>query len=126
METSASSYLERSLQNQVQLPLSSLSLLNRLRSDALERANALRVPTTRDEDWRFTDLSPLYQSAFEVAARPGAIDRGALDEHRVPEAGARLVFVDGVYVPELSTTLSQDGVEVSSLVREANGHEFVV
>jgi Fe-S cluster assembly protein SufD len=126
METPASSYLERSLQNQVQLPLSSLSWLNRLRSDALERANALRVPTTRDEDWRFTDLSPLYQSAFEVAARPGAIDRGALDEHRVPEAGARLVFVDGVYVPELSTTLSQDGVEVSSLVREANGHEFVV
>ena len=126
MEAPASSYLERLLQNQAQLPLSPLSWLNRLRADALERANVLSVPTTRDEDWRFTDLSPLYQSTFEVAATPGAIDSHALEQFGVPEASARLVFVDGVYVPEFSAPLSEHGVEVSSLVREANGHEFVV
>ncbi len=31
------------------------------RSSALERASALSVPTMRDEDWRFTDLSTLYR-----------------------------------------------------------------
>jgi Fe-S cluster assembly protein SufD len=126
METPTSSYLERSLQNQAQLPLSPLSWLNRLRGEALERANALRVPTTRDEDWRFTDLSPLYQSSFESVARRAAIDLQTFGQYTVPEAGARLVFVDGVYTPELSVAFSEAGVEVSSLVREANGHEFVV
>ena len=43
-----------------------------LRAHALERANALTVPSTRDEDWRFTDLTPLYQLAFRPAVR-GAI-----------------------------------------------------
>jgi Fe-S cluster assembly protein SufD len=126
METHASSYLDRLLQNQSQLPQSPLSWLNRLRGEALERANALRVPTTRDEDWRFTDLSALYQSALEPVRIPGVVDTDALEAYAVPEAGSRLVFVDGIYVPELSTTLSEHGVEVSSLVREANGHEFVV
>jgi len=126
METSASGYLQRSLQDQSQLPASPLSWLNRLRGEALERANALRLPTTRDENWRFTDLSPLYQNAFEVVRAPGTVDPASLEAYLVPEAGARLVFVDGIYVPELSLTLSEHGVEVSSLVREANGHEFVV
>jgi len=126
METPTSSYLERSLQNQAQLPLSPLSWLNRLRGEALERANALRVPTTRDEDWRFTDLSPLYQGSFEPVTRPAAVDSQTLEQYRVPEAAARLVFVDGVYIPELSVAVSEAGIEVSSLVREASGHEFVV
>jgi len=126
METSASSYLQRSLQNQSQLPASPLSWLNRLRADALERANALRVPTIRDESFRFTDLSPLYQSTFEVARGQGAIERAALDPYAVVEAGARLVFVDGLYAPELSVPLLEQNVEVSSLMQDATGHEFAV
>jgi len=84
------------------------------------------VPTTRDEDWRFTDLSPLYQGSFEPVTRPAAVDSQTLEQYRVPEAAARLVFVDGVYIPELSVAVSEAGIEVSSLVREASGHEFVV
>jgi Fe-S cluster assembly protein SufD len=68
----------------------------------------------------------LYQSSFESVARRAAIDLQTFGQYTVPEAGARLVFVDGVYTPELSVAFSEAGVEVSSLVREANGHEFVV
>ena len=42
--------------------------LKALRARALERANALPVPTTRHEEWRFTDLSPLYRLAFGRAS----------------------------------------------------------
>src|SRR5262245_5877131 len=126
METSTTSYLKRSLQNQSQLPQAPWSWLSRLRADALDRANALRVPTTRDEDWRFTDLSPLYQNAFETARAPRSVDPAILAADGIVEAAGRLVFIDGVYAPELSTTLSEHGVEVSSLLREASGHEFVV
>jgi len=36
-----------------------LAWLAERRAAALERANALTVPTTRDEEWRFTDITPL-------------------------------------------------------------------
>ena len=41
---------------------------------ALERANALAVPTTRDEEWRFTDITPLtrVQLPAAPAAPPGS------------------------------------------------------
>jgi Fe-S cluster assembly protein SufD len=79
-----------------------LSWLDLRRSEALERANALKVPTTREEEWRFTDLAPLTKVRFRPAAggdRPSASEVSA---HFVPEACVRLVFVDGAYAPELS------------------------
>lgn len=122
----AESYLQRALRSQSELPLSPLSWLNRLRGDALERANALRLPTTRDESWRFTDLSPLYQSSFEPASAAATVDAAQISAHVVPEAAARLVFVDGKYAPHLSSPLSATGIEVSALTADPDGHEFVI
>src|SRR5690606_21190774 len=48
--------------------------LGRLRSDALERANALSVPPPRDEEWRFTDLSPLVRMSFQPVHAAAVID----------------------------------------------------
>jgi Fe-S cluster assembly protein SufD len=75
--------------------------VNRLRAAALERANALAVPTVRDEDWRFTDLSPLHRLAFR-AADAHVPQAAQLALWMVPEAGVRLVFVDGRFAPSLS------------------------
>jgi Fe-S cluster assembly protein SufD len=82
------------------LPAAPASWLNRRRAAALERANALSVPTTRDEDWRFTDLAPLARLACRApAAVAGMVD---VAPFVVPEAVVRLVFVDGVAVPDLA------------------------
>ncbi len=64
------------------------------RAIALERAGALSVPTTRDEEWRFTDLSALYKLKPQQAAA-GIVDAAAIEAYAVPEAATRLVFVDG-------------------------------
>jgi Fe-S cluster assembly protein SufD len=109
-------YLEQLLRGQASLPASPRAWLNSLRGSALEHANALAVPTARDEDWRFTDLSPLYRTTLARADPPVALDRAALDAFAVPEAGARLVFVDGHYAPVLSDPLVDTGVGVTSLV----------
>ena len=94
-----------------------------LRARAFERASALQLPTTRDEDWRFTDLAPLLQRRFQpaVAAAVSDVALGELLLDGVPE---RLVFVDGVFQPQLSlvqaggdgvaTALSQAGDEVKA------------
>lgn len=84
------------------LPQSVVSWFDARRAQALESANALAVPTTRDEDWRFTDLAPLKKFSFRPAAATKAVRADELAHVRVPEAGARLVFVDGVFAPALS------------------------
>jgi len=99
--------------------------VNRLRGEALERAHALTLPTIRQEDWRFTDLSPLYQLAFRAAA-PAAVPAGlGLEPVIAPEAGARLVFIDGQFVPALST-LASDGVIATTLGAAFDAHGDLV
>ena len=96
------------------LPASATAWLNRRRAAALERANALSVPTTRDEEWRFTDLAPLNRLHLNLPpVATAAVDAAPF---AVPEAALRLTFVDGVYAPSLSggSTLPA-GVTVSTL-----------
>jgi Fe-S cluster assembly protein SufD len=86
-----------------------------LRMRAVERANELTVPTTRDEEWRFTDLSPLYRIAFRPVESAGLVEKSQIDAFSIPEAQTRLVFVDGRYSAELSYVDSNDGVTVANL-----------
>ena len=80
--------------------------LNERRARALERANVLTVPTTRDEDWRFTDLTPLLRTGFRNAERGPQPDAAQIGRWLLPEAATRLVFIDGHYSAALSTPVS--------------------
>lgn len=75
-----------------------------LRNKAIRRFDELGFPTTRDEEWKYTNVAPIVRAAF----RPGAPPRlSELDVVRffLPEAcGSRLVFVNGYFAPELSNT----------------------
>ncbi len=81
---------------------SSVGWLNARRAEALERANALSVPTTRDEEWRFTDLAPLTKVKFQPVSTAAAVNAADIAAYAVPEAAVRLTFVDGIYAPDLS------------------------
>ncbi len=119
-ESAAKSYAAALAPGAGTLPAGPNAWLNRLRADALERANALAVPTTRDEDWRFTDLSPLYKRAFEPASAPTNLPRAAIEQLFVPEAGNRLVYVDGHYVPGLSA-IGADRLSVGTVQDSMRG-----
>jgi len=88
-----------------------------VRDRAQSLARQLTLPTRRDEEWRFTDLSSLRQVTFQASAQkvelPDGLDVSAL----IPEAAnSRLVFVNGVYAPGLSAVADlPDGVVVSNL-----------
>jgi Fe-S cluster assembly protein SufD len=94
-----------------------VSWLQELRERAVFWVRQSILPTTRDEEWRFTDLSLLRKIQFHVDTRHSDIsgDRKALQF--LPEADTtRLVFVDGVYSSELSSVAGlPDGVIVSNL-----------
>ncbi|MEG3840231.1 Fe-S cluster assembly protein SufD [Microcoleus sp. herbarium14] len=79
--------------------------LQELRDTAAEYVLSASFPTVKDEEWRFTDLSPLLQVQFNVPqSNQSAI---ALSDIIMPvkdkdDLPLRLVFVNGVYTPDLS------------------------
>lgn len=99
----SNSYLESLLRGRPQLPPSPLAWFNHLRANAVDRAGTLKVPSTRDEEWRFTDISPLAALSLKpVRAAVSSLEAADVERFYLPEAENRLVFVDGVYMPHLS------------------------
>jgi Fe-S cluster assembly protein SufD len=85
------------------------SWLEPLRRRALDHFADRGFPTTRDEDWRYTNLTSLAATPFQPATAPPAVVPGAVVE-RLAITGAdwpRLVFIDGRYAPRLSTAAPQ-------------------
>ncbi len=74
--------------------------LNQTRDQAAAIAAELAIPSTRDEAWRFTDLTPMLQHAWQFAASDQPLE--ACDSLVVPEASTRLVFMNGVFQAALS------------------------
>ena len=114
-QTATGSYLDGLMRVQAQ-PLAALSSpawLKQLRARALERVGALTVPTTRDEDWRFTDLSPLTRLSWHPVQGAPQLASADLEQLSLPEAAARLVFVDGRYAAQHS--FNHAGLTVENL-----------
>ena len=95
------------------------------RASALERASALSVPTTRDEEWRFTDLSSLYRLQLQPAAEAGQVDAAVLKTLFFPEATQRLVFVDGWFSPSASVLSTSSGTRAANLVHAFSDKHWV-
>ncbi|SCX44579.1 Iron-regulated ABC transporter permease protein SufD [Nitrosospira sp. Nsp1] len=103
------SYLESLLQGQPQLPPSPLAWFNQLRANAVDCAGRLKVPTTRDEEWRFTDISPLAKLSFQPLRGASTVKAADVERFYLDEAAVRLVFVDGTYMPQFSTSPNRAG-----------------
>jgi Fe-S cluster assembly protein SufD len=76
--------------------------LERLRGPAAAIAQEHGFPSTRQEDWRFTDLSPMLAVPFQTSAAAPSLDLGALGTVQLPEVSSRLVMVNGQFSPTLS------------------------
>jgi Fe-S cluster assembly protein SufD len=94
--------------------------LQDVRQRAADWVRQSRLPTTRDEEWRFADLSSLREVQFNVETFLPNITPFSL-----PEANKNcLVFVNGVYAPELSAVSGlPDGVVVSNLANLPAGYD---
>lgn len=77
--------------------------LQPIRDRAAARIQEMAIPSAKDEEWRFTDLSPLLQVDFQAAERSSAVNLSQIEAFILPEIPCRLVFIDGVFAPDLST-----------------------
>jgi Fe-S cluster assembly protein SufD len=75
-------------------------------------------PTKKQEDWRFTDVTPLREVDLLPGAPSGQLDPSSFDPSLLAlgsRGDHRLVFVDGRYAPGLGRTASGAGLEVVSI-----------
>jgi Fe-S cluster assembly protein SufD len=117
------------------------SWLIKLRHSAIERFSELGFPTTRHEDWKYTNVDPITGLDFSLP-EPSGVEVAANDLLSLTfAAGAenRLVFIDGLYsgkhsatknlppgmcVQSLAELLSQDnGLLAPWLARYAGFHD---
>jgi Fe-S cluster assembly protein SufD len=104
--------------------------LESARQVSLEWATARGLPTLKDEDWKYTRLGPLSAAPFE-RTEPGTGHRfssASIDALTFDAQCTRLVFVNGLFDPELSSlTTLPEGARVtnlaSALVEEGAGLE---
>jgi len=102
--------------------------LKELRETALARFLETGFPTTHDEDWRFTNVAAIARTRFSRAGKRSAgLSPADLEGWKIPNAAARLVFVDGRFVRRLSTLecLSK-GVTLSGLSEQVRKPPEVV
>ena len=119
---SSNNYLESLLQGQPHLPPSPLAWFNLLRATAVERAGVLKLPTTRDEEWRFTDISPLGKLSFQPARAASSAADADIERFFLKEAAVRLVFIDGIYAPKFSTWNGRENLIVTHLSNAVSVH----
>lgn len=93
----------------------SANYLDQLRASAAKHVATLDFPSIRDEEWRFTDITPLKRAAFKRPVAITDLSTSHLTRYFVDESVIRVVFVDGQYVPGLSSIAAQNGVVVDSL-----------
>lgn len=94
--------------------------LSPIRQAAIGRFSELGFPTTRDEDWRFTNVAPIARTSFQFS-QDGYIELALQDLDPFVFPGlecSQIVFVNGRYSPELSyLSLLPNGVKIESLAQ---------
>jgi Fe-S cluster assembly protein SufD len=86
-----------------------------LQRAAHSRFAELGFPTRFDEEWRFTDVRPIAEIAFQPAPASHAVTPESLTPFAFEDI-RQIVFVNGHYAPELSTLAGlPSGVTVAPL-----------
>lgn len=92
--------------------------LEQARQASAEWATSRGSPTRKDEDWKYTPLGPLFDVPFERAQVEvrHRISTVVVKGLAIEAAGIRLVFVNGLFAPELSSmTELPEGCTVTNL-----------
>lgn len=108
-----------------QLPGSGLRWLEKTRQGAFERFAELGFPDARDENWKYTRITPIEKRSFRSVPKScvGLIPDDLESFFFASVACQRLVFVNGVYTPQLSKIAAlPGGVSACSLAKALAEH----
>lgn len=111
-------YRDEYVRVQSSLPGQRVPWVQAMRKDALECFLSTGLPTTRQEDWKYTSMRALQRRQFHLNDTRAAMTRKSIQRY-LPQAtpSINMVFVDGLWVPEFSTAEIPGGVTIASLAR---------
>ncbi len=96
--------------------------IHSLRTEAMERFSELGFPTSKSEEWKYTNLSSLISTPFRLAAADANVPAKALDGIPSP----RLVFVNGRFSRKHSSSGSRESLTMASLPEAAKSHPDLI
>ncbi len=101
-------------------------ILNDIRKKGFKTFSKNGVPTTRNEEWKFTSINNLFKKEYNVAEGSLKINASDIDAVRLPggEDANELVFLNGKYAPELSAIRSSKNECVLMPLKEAVKSEY--
>ena len=119
-------YLESFTEFQKRAAGRNLPWLRELRENAFARFCETGFPTTHDEDWRFTSVSAIARTPFQLATR-SAISEHEVQQFLVAGVACQLIFVNGHFIRELSVMEKLPvGVTVNGLADEIELNPAIV
>jgi len=82
--------------------------VSRLRENAMARFEELGFPTTKEEEWKYTNVAPLIKQGFTpISSHSASADPTELSSFLAPECqNSQLVFVNGKLRADLSSLSS--------------------
>ncbi len=117
LTTTENSYLRDFTGSDSGSPASGPEWLRNLRQSAAARFAEVGFPTRRNEEWRFTNVSPIAETPFALASKTeSAMTAETLAGYTYAGmGGTQLVFVNGHFQADLSSKEFPEGVTVSTL-----------
>lgn len=101
--------------------------LTALRERGLARFTESGYPTTRLEDWKYTNLAPLTRQTFRLGGADAASAAAPLATRAGLDGAIQLVFVNGHFAADLSTLAAlPNGVVVASLADAVHSHGALI
>ncbi len=115
-------------QHMAQLAGAKVPAIERLRKEALVRFNDKGYPDLRDEDWKYTNVNPMVSKDFNLKVEEVSLKQEQLQAHLLTDLDAhRLVFVNGVFTPDLSQVSNASGLTLMSMAQALNeGNEVLL
>lgn len=103
--------IEGALNGQAQTPV------HTIRKQAMRRFAELGFPTIRHEEWKHTNIMPILKNDYAFSqVEKSTLTKADIERFLMPDVEANvLVFVNGAFAADLSTILSEQGVEMMPL-----------
>jgi Fe-S cluster assembly protein SufD len=125
-EAISTSYLECLLKSWQAKPAESRAWLNQLRAQAIDCVSTQKLPTKRDEEWRFTDISPLTALPYRPSQPDSTLKIEDVQHLFLDDAKNRLVFVDGHFSQSLSAIAEPAALIAGNLPALLSAHASIL
>jgi Fe-S cluster assembly protein SufD len=97
-----------------------------LRTDGFDTFNKSGLPTYKLEEWKYTNISSLFDKDYQFANADQSVQLSDIDAIRLAghEQANELIFVNGRFIPALSTVRSAASQLVILTLEEALKGEY--